>query len=65
MDIQRASQRLLNSALAAFCSFTLVWIAWGIATPGDYFANGGDSLYPSLGLASVGGMIIGFRVSNQ
>jgi len=48
-------RRVLTSVGGAFAGFTLCWVAWGKATPGDFFANGNPLLAPTL----VGALLIG------
>jgi hypothetical protein len=57
--------RLLGSVLCAFCLCTVGWIVWGILTPGDYFANGSVMVKPSLLLAGLIGLVVGFRASGR
>ena len=55
--------RLLSSLLCAFLLYTIAWVACGLLTPGDYFANGSGFAEVSLMLAVVIGLIAGFRAS--
>ena len=47
-------RRVLTSVGGAFAGFTLCWVGWGRATPGDLFANGSPLLAPTL----VGSLLI-------
>src|SRR5947209_15726947 len=38
---------------------------WGLATPGDLFANGNPLLYPTLLLATGVGAWVGFRLNGS
>lgn len=40
---------------------TLVWIGWGVMTPGDYFADGNPLVYPTLVVGAAAGFIFGRR----
>jgi uncharacterized ion transporter superfamily protein YfcC len=60
---QDTGVRLLSSVLCAFLLYTIVWVVWGMLTPGDYFANGSVWAQVSLILAVVIGLIAGFRAS--
>ena len=48
-------RRILTSLAGAFSGFTLCWVGWGRATPGDFFANGSSLLAPTL----VGSLLVG------
>lgn len=43
---------------------TACWAAWGLATPGDFFANGSLLVYPTLLVAGGLGAWIGFRIGS-
>ena len=40
--------RVLFALLGAFVGGTVCWIAWGVLTPGDLFANGSPMLWVTL-----------------
>lgn len=53
--------RVVFAGLWAFALGTGCWTAWGLATPGDFFANGSPLVYPTV-LVAVGlGAWVGFR----
>ena len=52
--------RVVGGLLGAAALFTGVWIAWGLATPGDYFGNGSAFVKPTLALGAAVGFIAGF-----
>lgn len=52
--------RALGAVLGAFAAVTAAWIAWALATPGDYFGNGSALVIPSFGGAVVLGSAFGF-----
>jgi hypothetical protein len=54
--------RLLTAFALGACGFTLAWVAWGLVTPGDYFANGSGLFEPTVLVAIVGGLIAGFKL---
>ncbi len=53
--------RVAFAGLAAFALGTGCWVGWGLATPGDLFANGSPLLDPTLGLSIGLGAWAGFR----
>lgn len=57
--------RVIGPALGTLSAVTLTWIAWAVATPGDYFANGSALLFPSLGVAAVGGALGGRALARR
>jgi VIT1/CCC1 family predicted Fe2+/Mn2+ transporter len=45
---------------------TLAWIVWGVATPGDYFANGAVlSVGISVAFAGISGIVLGWRAKGH
>jgi hypothetical protein len=63
MRAREIGLRLFTATAAATCAFTVAWIAWGLATPGDYFANGSPFAMPTLALAIVLGLVAGFLLA--
>ena len=57
--------RALTAVLAAFCFVTICWIAWGLETPGDYLANGSQLVLPTLIVAVVAGLFIGWKAKTR
>jgi hypothetical protein len=56
--------RLLFALMGAFAGATLGWVAWGILTPGDFFANGSPFVGVTvLALAGIGGYAVFARSS--
>lgn len=51
----------VNMLASALTACTVAWIAWGLATPGDYFANGNPLSYVSVVLAGALGLFAGYR----
>ncbi len=51
----------LNMAASALTACTALWIVWGLATPGDYFANGNPLVIVSVALAGAAGLALGYR----
>jgi len=49
------------AAVGAFDGFTLCWIAWGLASRGDYFAQGSPLVWATLAAAAGGGAWLGLR----
>ena len=47
--------RVVFASLGAFALGTTCWAAWGLVTPGDYFANGSLFCFPTfLGAVAIG-----------
>jgi hypothetical protein len=61
MQVPGIPIRVLMVALAAFCLGTICWIAWGLETPGDYFANGSVMVDPTLIAAVLAGLFVGWK----
>ncbi len=60
MHRREISVRSLTAVAVAASAFTLLDVAWGFATPGDYFANGSALYVPTVLLATVAGLVAGF-----
>ena len=54
------SIRSLFAIAGAFIVFSAVWVAWGILTPGDYFANGSRWALWELRISPLAGANIGY-----
>lgn len=61
-DAQNRWSPLLASVLGAFSGVTLCWIAWGLMTPGDFFANGAIVL---LGITLIGAAALGGYLASR
>ncbi len=48
-------------AASALTACTGVWILWGLATRGDYFASGNPLVLVSLVVAGILGLVAGYR----
>jgi hypothetical protein len=55
------ASRFLSAAVGAFVLFSLSWILWGLATPGDFFGNRSAFVNPTLGAAALVGLGLGFK----
>jgi hypothetical protein len=53
--------RVVFAGFGAFALGTACWAAWGLATPGDYFANGNLLCLPTLLGAVAIGAWVGYR----
>ena len=61
----RSAPRIFAGFLCGLCLVTLVWIGWGLSTPGDYFANGNRLVEPTLIGAFLVGICIGFWLASR
>jgi hypothetical protein len=59
VNVPRRRPPVAPALIGAFCVFTLAWIAWGLTTPGDFFANGNPACMPTLAAAVVVGLALG------
>lgn len=57
--------RGVRGALGAFALATPTWIAWGIFTPGDFFANGSPLVTVTLLAAGMGGTLLGWTAVSR
>lgn len=64
--MRKDTGRVFDAVLAAFSLFTATWVAWGLATQGDLFANGNylsdPSLFVAIGLGYVLGRFSPWRI---
>ena len=65
MNLSKENRRAAAAFAGAFCFFTLAWIAWGFATPGDLFANGSTFLELSLIVAAGVGLLAGHKLPQK
>jgi hypothetical protein len=51
--------------MGAFVGLTSAWIAWALATPGDFFASGSSWLLITLVAAAIGGARVTSRIRSS
>lgn len=52
--------RIAWLVLGAFVGGTGAWIFWGMLTPGDFFGNGSNLIFPTVGMSSLLGAFSGW-----
>lgn len=57
--------RFVFATLGLFVFSTINWLLWGLATPGDYFANGSSLLMVSAFLVGAFGVYVGARIRSK
>lgn len=56
---------LLLALTGTFIGITVAWIAWGLFTPGDFFAFGNPWLVITLGIAAISTARLSMRVRSR
>jgi hypothetical protein len=54
--------KILFSLASSFVLATIIWILWGLITPGDYFGNGSVLIIVSLILSLIFGFVLGYSL---